>query len=335
MISVLVVALCLGIAGGAFAQAKAVSIGIFIPGVVAGSPLYEQLVNGAQKVGSENANVTIKVVEGGFNQADWGEKVMSMVASQEYTYILTSNTSMPDVSLDAAKAFPNQKFIMLDAFSKGNPQYYTALYNQVEQGYFWGYMGGLVTTSKMKGANPDLKVGMIVAQEYPALLKEMKAGYEMGLKAVNPKITVDYRVIGNWYDANKAADLANSMIDSGVDVILAIAGGANQGVIKAAQERGKYVLYPDSNEFKLGPGTIVGCAILNQERLVYETLKKALAGTLAFGTADIVNAKGGYVDFVEDDPLYINNVPADVRSKMSAVVKQVKSGQIKLDVPPL
>ncbi|HEB09960.1 MAG TPA: BMP family ABC transporter substrate-binding protein, partial [Spirochaetales bacterium] len=37
---------------------------------------------------------------------------------------------------------------------------------------------------------------------------------------------MDFRVIGNWYDANKAADLANSMIDSGVDVIATIAGGA-------------------------------------------------------------------------------------------------------------
>jgi CheY-like chemotaxis protein len=182
---------------------------------------------------------------------------------------------------------------------------------------------------------PELKAGLIVAQEYPALTKMMKPGYEQGLKAVNPKITVDYRVIGNWYDANKAADLANSMIDAGVDVILSIAGGANQGVIKAAKEKGKYVLYFDSNEYKIAPGTIVGCAVLNQEKAAYERVKAAIQGKLAFGKAEIVSARDGYVDFADADPLYTGNVPEDVRRKMAETVKKIRGGQLNLQVPQL
>jgi simple sugar transport system substrate-binding protein len=312
-----------------------VSIAVFVPGVAAGSPLYEQMVSGAQKAAAEYPNLTVKVIEGGFNQAEWAEKITSLAATEEYQFILTSNPAMPFVSMDVAKAFPNQKFINVDAYLAGNPQFYTLLYNQVEQAYFAGYLAGLVTKSKMKGATPDLKVGMIVAQEYPALTKMMKPGYEMGFKAVDPKITLDYRVIGNWYDANKAGDLAKSMMDGGVDVILSITGGAAQGIIKAAQERGRYVLYFDSVEYKLAPGTIIGCSILRQERAVYELVKKAMEGTLEFGTAEIVDAKGGYVDFAQDDPLYIKAVPADVRAKMADMVKKVKTGQIKLEVPEL
>ncbi|MDP2790653.1 MAG: BMP family ABC transporter substrate-binding protein [Rectinemataceae bacterium] len=334
MIGVLTLTWCLTLAFGAFAQGK-VNMAIFVPGVVAGSPLYEQMVSGAQMVAKENPGLSLKVIEGGFNQAEWGEKVMSLAATESYQYILTSNPSMPFVCLDVAKAFPKQKFINLDAYLKGNPQFYTALYNQVEQAYLCGYLGGLVTKSKMKGANADLKVGMIVAQEYPALLKMMKPGYEQGLKAVDPGITVDYRVIGNWYDANKAGDLAKSMMDSGVDVILTIAGGANQGVIKAAQARGKYVLYFDSNEYKLAPGTIIGCGILRQEKAVYEVVKKALAGTLSFGAADILNARDGYVDFVDNDPLYLSTIPQDLRDRMATVVKSIRTGALKLEVPQL
>ncbi len=335
MTCILAAALCLGLAAGVFAQTKSVNMAIFVPGVVAGSPLYEQLVSGAQMAAKENPGLSLKVIEGGFNQAEWGEKVMSLAATESYQYILTSNPSMPFVCLDVAKAFPKQKFINMDAYLKGNPQFYTALYNQVEQAYMCGYIGGLVTKSKMKGANSDLKVGMIVAQEYPALLKMMKPGYEQGLKAVDPGITVDYRVIGNWYDANKAGDLAKSMMDSGVDVILTIAGGANQGVIKAAQARGKYVLYFDSNEYKLAPGTIIGCGILRQEKAVYEVVKKALAGTLPFGAADILSARDGYVDFVDNDPLYISTIPQDLRDKMASVIKSIRTGALKLEVPQL
>jgi simple sugar transport system substrate-binding protein len=329
----LVLALSVVLPFAAFAQAY--KIGIFVPGVVAGSPLYEQMVSGTEKALKEFPNASMKVMEAGFNQGEWSEKMTSLAATGEYDVIVTSNPAMPFITAEVAKAFPKQKFLHLDAYFAGHPQIYSLLYNQVEQAYFAGYLGGLVTTSKMAGANAELKAGMIVAQEYPALTKMMKPGYEQGLKAVNPGITLDYRVIGNWYDANKAADLANSMIDAGVDVILSITGGAAQGIIKTAKEKGKYVLFFDSNEYKQAPGTIIGCAVLNQEKAAYERVKLAIQGKLPFGKAEIVNTKDGYVDFADADPLYTNNVPEDVRKKMAEVVKQIRAGQLVLRVPQL
>jgi simple sugar transport system substrate-binding protein len=198
-----------------------------------------------------------------------------------------------------------------------------------------GYFAGLVTKSSMKGATAELKVGIIAAQEYPALTRQILPGYRLGCAAVDPRIRIDFRVIGNWYDAGKGADLANSMMDTGVDVILSIAGGAGQGVIKAAQQRGRYVEYFDSNAYKLAPATIIGCAVVAQERAVYEAIQKAMRGALPLGSADIVDAKGGYVDFIDTDPLYIDNVTADVRAKMAEVVKKLTSGALKLPSPQL
>ena len=325
-----------GVLLAATAMAAPMSIAVFVPGVAAGSPLYEQMVSGANKVAAEIPTLTVKVVEAGFNQAEWPEKMMSLAATGEYAYIMTSNPSMPFVCADVAKAFPKQKFIFLDGYAApGNPQFYSLMYNQVEQGYMAGYIAGLVTKSTMKGATPDLKVGAIVAQEYPALTKEMIPGYTQGFQAVDPKITLDYRVIGNWWDANKGADLANSMMDAGVDVILSIAGGAGQGIIKAAQARGRYVVYFDSNAYAIAPGTIIGCAVLAQERAVYETVKKAVAGTLPMGKADVVDSKAGYVDFADNDPLYYKNVPTSITSKMAALMKRFRSGALSLPVPQL
>jgi simple sugar transport system substrate-binding protein len=317
-------------------SAAPVRVGIFIPGVTAGSPLYQSMVDAARKVSNELPSVTVKVVEGGFNQADWTEKVMSLAATKSYDYILTSNPSLPSICVEVSKSFPKQKFIVMDSYlAPGNPQIYTLLYNQVEQGYIAGYLAGLVTVSKMKGANPDLKIGVIAAQEYPALNKEMIPGYRKGAEAVDSRITLDYRVIGNWYDANKAGELADSMIDAGVDVILSIAGGASQGIIKAAQSRGKYVICFDSDVYSIAPGTIIGCVTLDQARAVYESLKKAVQGTLAFGTADLVDAKSGFVDLADADPLYINNVMAAVRAKMAAMMKKLRGGGFSLPIPQM
>jgi basic membrane lipoprotein Med (substrate-binding protein (PBP1-ABC) superfamily) len=210
---------------------------------------------------------------------------------------------------------------------------YTLMYNQVEQGYLAGYFAGLVTKSSMKGATPDLKVGIIVAQEYPALTKEILPGFRLGCAAVDPRIAIDYRVIGNWYDAGRGADLANSMMDGGVDIILSIAGGAGQGVVKAAQQRGRYVQYFDSNEYRLAPGTIIGCVTLAQERAVYEAVQKAMQGRLPLGRADVVDAKGGYVSFADKDPLYLENVAPGVRAHMAEVVKKLTMGELNLPAP--
>ena len=59
---------------------------------------------------------------------------------------------------------PRQKFIVIDGCLENNPQIHTVIFNQIEQGYLVGYMGGLITTGDMSGANPDLKVGLIAGQ---------------------------------------------------------------------------------------------------------------------------------------------------------------------------
>ena len=63
------------------AKAASFKLAVVVPGVTAGSPLYEQLVEGAGKAVDEYSNATMKVVELGFNQAEWSEKVTSIVAT--------------------------------------------------------------------------------------------------------------------------------------------------------------------------------------------------------------------------------------------------------------
>ncbi len=310
-------------------------LAVVVPGVTAGSAIYEQLVSGAERAISETPGASMKVVELGFNQAEWNEKMTSVVATGVYDAVITSNPSMPYICMDIAQQFPDQKFIFVDAFIEGNPQMASFLYNQVEQSYMLGHLAGLITTGDMKGANADLKIGIIVAQEYPALNKMMVPGFENGAKAVNAGITLDYRVIGNWYDANKAAELARSMIDSGVDVIGVICGGAAQGVFEVCAERGKYVMYWDDNGYSKAPGVIAGSGALHQDRLVYEVVSDAIKGNVEYGKAVKLYAKDGYVEFISDDPDYINTVSAEIREKQQILVDSITSGGLVLEIPQL
>ena len=165
-------------------------------------------------------------------------------------------------------------------------------------------------------------------------MNEMIApGYERGAMEVDPGITVDMRVLGNWYDANKAAELAHSMMDAGVDIILTICGAANQGVITAAEERGRYVLFFDEDAYALAPGTIVGCAVIMQERAVFEHVTAAMEGDLEWGSARILGVMDGYVDFIDANPLYDEAVPLAIRTAMESMLSAVRSGEVSLEVP--
>jgi simple sugar transport system substrate-binding protein len=317
------------------AQAGSFSVLVYITGMVAGSPPYELMVQGAESFAASHGNVTVKVYEAGFNQAEWEEQLTSLVASGEYDLVLGTNPSLPEICVNVGKKFPNQKFIITDAQYSGSNQISTYLYNQYEQSLYLGYLAGLITTSNMPHVNAARKVGFIAAQEYPLLNKHIIPGFLAGARMADPAIELDFRIIGNWFDANKAADLALSMIGNGVDVFAAIAGGAAQGMIKTAGERGAYVMSYNTNEYKTAPGVIVGCGLMEQKKLVEEILADVLAGKIVWGTAKTVGVRDGYLDFIAGDSGYTGYLPQDIRAKFDAFMADMKAGKVAYTLPPL
>jgi len=311
------------------------SVLVFIPGVMAGSPTYELLAEGALSFSEENKNVSVKIYEAGFNQAEWEQQLTQMISEGGYDLVLSSNPSLPEICDNAGKMFPAQKFIIMDAFYEGNPQISTYMYNQYEQSLFLGYLAGLVTTSSMPHANSQKRVGFIAAQEYPLLTKQMIPGFLEGARLVDPAIELDRRIVGSWGDANKAAELASAMIDAGVDVFTSIAGGASRGMIKTAAERGAYVLSYNANEYNLANGTVAGCGIMEVKKLVMEILSDYQKGKIQYGVSKTVGVKEGYIDFIFNDPAYIDSLPADIRLKFEKFMDDLRAGKIKYSIPPL
>ena len=316
-------------------QDGVLSVLVFIPGMVSGSPTYELLVAGAESFASSHSNVTFRVYEAGFNQAEWEEQLTSLVASGNFDLVLSSNPSLPEICERVGRRFPNQRFIITDADFSGNSQIATYLFNQYEQSLFLGYLAGLITTSNMEHANQSKLIGFIAAQEYPLLTRHIVPGFIDGARMVDPEISLDMRVIGNWFDANRAADLASSMITAGVDVFGSIAGNAGQGIIRTAQERGAYMVFHNTNAYASAPGIIVGSGIMQQKKLVEEILADVLAGRIQYGTSRTVGVREGYIDFISDDPGFTNFVPQDIRDRFMTFMENMRAGRISYTVPQL
>jgi len=290
-----------------------ISILVFITGIIAGNPPYEMLSEGTLEFAKNNPDISIKIYEAGTNQAMWEQQLTEMVSAGEYDIVIGSNPSLPEICINVGRLFPDQKFIIADAQYEGNPQIKTYNYNQYEQSFFLGYLAGLITTSNMPYTNSQKKIGFIAAQEYPLLTREMIPGFIEGARLADPEIELDVRIVGNWFDANKAAELTSAMMNSGVDVFTAIAGGAAQGLIKTAVERDAYIVWYNTNSYNLAPGNILGCGIMEQKKLVIEILEDIKQGRIQYGISQTIGVKEGYLGFIFDDPGYYNYLPAEIR----------------------
>ncbi len=297
------------------------SIAVFVPGIIDNSPVYEMLVKGVKEA-VEGSDTELFIMEAGTNQAEWAPKITALCAENKYSVIISSNPSLPDLVEPILQNFPKQKFILMDAEKSGNQNIHTICYNQYEQSYITGYIGGLMSKSH--------KLALIAAQEYPVMNNIILPYFEKGAKAANAASTVEFRIVGNWYDGTKGAELADAVAKIGVDVILPICGGASQGVITSAVNNGIYITWFDDNGFSKAPGTIISSSVMEQKKMSYNVTKEFLEGKTPWGTAKMVGIKEGFVDFVQDDENYINTVPEEVRNKMNTLLNDIKTSKIEI-----
>lgn len=306
------------------------SIAVFIPGVLEGSPTYEMLDEGVRNA-TEKTKITVKTIEGGFDQATWLDQITALSSEGLYTLIVTSNPAMSEICASVAKHFPEQEFLVFDGSGLGGSNVTEVLYAHLEQAWLIGYFAGLITTSKeLQWANEALKVGMIVGQEYPQMNKQIIPGFEIGLHVANPNIKREFRVLGNWYDADKAHSMAEALIAEDVDVILTIAGGANEGVLAASKESEAYVLWFDIDGTSLAPGIVLGSAIIKQNLVAEEWIQSWIEGSLERGSSSTVGVKEGYIDFPLDTKNMIRYVPEDILQKMQFSLDQIRNSSINL-----
>ncbi len=333
LLAVVVTAPLAALGGGERPAEDGFNIGVFVPGVVEGSPTYEMLVAGVQRAAADRPGTLVRVIEGGFNQAEWPQSITSLAATGDYDLIVTSNPSMPEIADEVSQSFPNQRFLVLDGYLEGNPGLYTVLFNQREQAFLSGYFAGLVSRSSMEHARRGVRAGLLAGQEYPIMNRVIRPAFELGVQSVDPAALIDFRVLGNWYDAAGATELANSMIDNGADVILTISGGGNQGVISAARTKGAYVLWYDSSGYDEAPGIVIGSTIVRLDDAAHQRTLDAIDGQLQFGSAEVLGVADGFVDFDTQHRHYERHVPGEIRRELEAMIQRLREGDLLLEMP--
>ena len=254
------------------------------PSDCVGSAAYCDAFHIGVKATEEKLGITLIEVNGMENDPIATEMLLRD-AAQNSDLVLTAGYQMGDVLARVAPEFPDVKFAIFDVILD-IANVASVNYKSNEGSFLVGAIAALKTKSG--------KIGYIGGVDVP-LLREFEAGYVAGIQAINPdtEISVEYisESVAGFGQPDKAKELALAQYESGIDVIYVAAGGSGQGVLEAAQEQQKFIIWVDSNGNHLAPGIVLTSMTkeisASVQRIIRETTNgNFMTGIRYFGLED-------------------------------------------------
>ena len=237
-------------------------------------------------------------------------------AAQNSDLVLAAGYQMEGPLSRVAPEFPDVKFAIFDVVLD-IPNVASVNYKANEGSFLVGAIAALKTESG--------KIGYIGGADVP-LLHEFEAGYVAGIRAINPdaEISVEYisENASGFEQPDRAKEMALAQYESGVDVIYAAAGGSGQGVLEAAQEQGKYIIWVDSNGNHLAPGLVLTSMVKEISASVETVISETAEGNFMAGVRYLGLEDGG-VSYAVDEhnqSLLSDEILATVESLKAKII---------------
>ncbi len=278
----------------------------------------EGVYNGIKRFEEETG---IKVMEFEVTNATQREQAMNRMAERGATLILGVGFAQADAINKVAAANPDKQFAIIDVFWLDQPNIRQYAFKEHEGSYLVGVAAAL--------ASKTGKVGFVGGMDIP-LIRKFACGYVQGVKSVSADIEVYQNMTGTtpsaWNDPGKGAELTQSQIDRGADVVYHAAGGTGIGVIRAAADAGKLAIGVDSNQNHLAPGSVLTSMLKRVDVAAYETMKDGMSGDFKTGVHNLGLAEGG-VGWALDE----NNadlISDDMKMAIDKAGEDIKAGNV-------
>jgi basic membrane protein A len=215
---------------------------------------------------------------------------------------------------EAAAAYPDVRFVLIDAVAEG-PNIRCILFREQEGSYLTGVLAALASKSGT--------IGFVAALDIP-LIRKFVDGFGQGARDTRADIQYLVNFVGvtpaAFNDPVKAGEITRGQITRGADVIFAGAGNSNMGIFQAAKDAGIYAIGVDSNQNGIAPGTILTSMLKRVDRAILRALADAASGDWTPGVVTLGLAEDG-VGWALDD-----NNRALVTPEMEAAVERARQG---------
>jgi len=223
------------------------------------------------------------------------EQAMRRMVRRGATVVLGVGFAQADAIDKVAADNPDVKFAIVDVSWLDRPNLRQYAFKEHEGSYLVGVAAALKSETG--------KVGFVGGMDIP-LIRKFACGYVQGVMETREGAEVIQNMTGTtpsaWNDPTKGAELAQSQMDRGADVVYHAAGGTGTGVIRAVADADKLAIGVDSDQYALAPGNMLTSMVKRVDVAAYDTLKAAQDGTFEAGVNILGLAEDG-VDWVSDE----------------------------------
>ncbi|WP_051910406.1 BMP family lipoprotein [Carnobacterium pleistocenium] len=236
--------------------------------------------------------------------------------------------TLADAVTTIASNNPDTKLGIIDSDIEGIENIVSVSFKENEGAFLAGVVAASMTETD--------KVGFVGGMEIP-VIQRFHAGFEAGVKAVNPEATVVVNYVGVFNRVDMGKSAASTMYNDGVDTIFHAAGGTGNGVFNEAQERfdnGEkvWVIGVDKDQsLEFGDDITLTSMMKNVDRAVYDISEKTAEGNFPGG--EVVRL-GLAEDGVGLATTSDKNVPKDILDLVEDYKTKIISGDITVPEKP-
>lgn len=261
--------------------------------------------------------IEVKVLESK-QDSDYDSNIDQFM-DQEMDLIIGVGYKLDKAIEKASKAYPEQKFAIIDYAYEKQPENVTSLlFEDNASSYLTGLIAGKMTKTN--------KVGFIGGMK-GVVISKFENGFKAGVKDANPKAKISVQYANSFSDQALGKSIANSMIKNGVDVVFPAAGAVGTGAIESVKENGKMAIGVDRDQNSLAPDNVITSAMKNIDVAVGNLAKSFVDGSYKSGEVIIGSLATGGVGIA---PTSDKNVPDDVLEYVKAKTKEIVDGKIKV-----
>jgi len=196
------------------------------------------------------------------------------------------------------------------------------IYPHMEQGAFLaGVAAALATKTK--------HVGTIGAFDSPTLTAQME-GFALGVRYVDPTITVERAYTMSLSDSGAARAAAEAQYDAGADIIFVVVSEGRTGVFAAAEKHNGYVIGANGAWSDEAPELIVTSVLYNFDLISKTMLELAAKGKLEARSYDFTLADGPYGELAEPVGAAGELLSADAWSQLQDLQSAIAAGDVEI-----
>lgn len=229
-----------------------------------------------------------------------------------------------------AKQVPDKKFLIIDAVVE-SPNVASFLFKEHEGSFLAGAMAGLLTKTN--------KIGFIGGKE-GEVIGRFESGFIAGVASTNPEAAKGLmpkdakshgqfvKYIDDFTDQGKGKEAANMLYNAGADIIFHAAGGAGEGLFKAAQEKKLWAIGVDSDQAIAKPAykdVILYSMMKKVDVAVLDAIKNLKDDKFPGGKVVTLGIKENGVGI--SDTIHAN-VTAEAKEIAKKAEAQIKEGKI-------